>query len=211
MLRAQQGRLLEHQGRPPKKEGQAVVVPARLPPEMIAALDTRAAADKVRSELIRRLVEAGLPQQGAAAPSAPAPKAPPLAKLQAAAACGGLLRVIAPGGQQTAWGARLASLTPEAVEREPSGAGKLPALRRARPRYPTSNQGGGGRSCPNPNPRPSWPGPACSPQGRRGRCLRIRPSSRSAAPSPPPACDICHFRSGPRWATIDVGRAREVG
>ncbi|MFO1160939.1 MAG: hypothetical protein U1E60_19015 [Reyranellaceae bacterium] len=62
---------------------------------------------------MRRLVEASLPPHaGAAAPSAPAPKAPPLAKLHAAAARGGLLRVIAPGGQLTSWGALLASVTP---------------------------------------------------------------------------------------------------
>ncbi|MGD9882952.1 MAG: ribbon-helix-helix domain-containing protein [Reyranella sp.] len=46
-------------GRP--ATGTDPLVAVRLPPEMIAALDGRAAADKVsRSELIRRLVELGL-------------------------------------------------------------------------------------------------------------------------------------------------------
>ena len=50
-------------GRPPKKDGPAVVVPARLPPALASAVDAWAAASEqpmTRSEAIRRLVELGL-------------------------------------------------------------------------------------------------------------------------------------------------------
>lgn len=105
----------------PKKRGRPATgvdpfVGVRFPQELLDTIDAWGAASEqpmTRSEAIRRLVERGLtPPAGAAAPVAPAPKAPPLAKLQAAAARGGLLRVIAPGGQQTAWAALLASVTP---------------------------------------------------------------------------------------------------
>lgn len=48
-------------GRPPKEEGAAVVVPARLPPALVTALDAWASAAGItRSEAMRRLIEAGL-------------------------------------------------------------------------------------------------------------------------------------------------------
>jgi hypothetical protein len=48
-------------GRPPKAEGAAIVVPARLPPPIAAAVDEYALSHAItRSEAVRRLIEAGL-------------------------------------------------------------------------------------------------------------------------------------------------------
>jgi hypothetical protein len=48
-------------GRPPKAEGAAIVVPARLPPVIAAAVDEYASSSGItRSEAVRRLIEAGL-------------------------------------------------------------------------------------------------------------------------------------------------------
>jgi len=48
-------------GRPPKEEGAAVVVPARLPPPLAEALDAFAEKAGVsRSEAVRHLIEVGL-------------------------------------------------------------------------------------------------------------------------------------------------------
>jgi metal-responsive CopG/Arc/MetJ family transcriptional regulator len=48
-------------GRPPKEEGAAIVVPARLPPALASAVDAH--AEKfgfTRSEAVRQLIEQGL-------------------------------------------------------------------------------------------------------------------------------------------------------
>jgi hypothetical protein len=48
-------------GRPPKEEGPAVVVPARLPPALAAAVDHYARGNGItRSEAVRQLIELGL-------------------------------------------------------------------------------------------------------------------------------------------------------
>jgi len=48
-------------GRPPKEEGAAIVVPARLPPTMAASVDDYATGSGLtRSEAVRQLIEAGL-------------------------------------------------------------------------------------------------------------------------------------------------------
>lgn len=48
-------------GRPPKEEGAAILVPARLPPALAAAVDAYANKTAItRSEAVRQLIEAGL-------------------------------------------------------------------------------------------------------------------------------------------------------
>jgi hypothetical protein len=55
------GKQAKRMGRPPKEEGAAAVVPARLPPALATAVDAYAAgAGITRSEAVRRLIEAGL-------------------------------------------------------------------------------------------------------------------------------------------------------
>lgn len=48
-------------GRPPKPDGAGVLVAARLPPTLAAAMDLYAGhAEITRSQAVRRLIEAGL-------------------------------------------------------------------------------------------------------------------------------------------------------